>query len=75
MPAVGNVSYPTFSPPNGQLIFDADFESGNLGQVDVVSPDEYDLFIRPDTCNSKYRVWFYFECKNFLPEQVSSTLG
>uniref|UniRef100_A0A7E4VZK9 Peptidase_M14 domain-containing protein n=1 Tax=Panagrellus redivivus TaxID=6233 RepID=A0A7E4VZK9_PANRE len=53
-PIVGNVSQSTCGPP-GQLCFDANFECGNLGRVDVVSNNEYDLFIRPDTCNPKYR--------------------
>eukprot|EP00117_Sycon_ciliatum_P017430 scpid103711/ scgid0631/ Cytosolic carboxypeptidase 6; ATP/GTP-binding protein-like 4 len=38
----------------GQLVFDGCFESGNLGRVDIVSPIEYDIYIRPDTCNGKY---------------------
>lgn len=37
----------------GILIFDADFESGNLGRVDAITGFEYDLFVRPDTCNSR----------------------
>ena len=28
--------------------------SGNLGRVDYISEFEYDLFIRPDTCNPRY---------------------
>ena len=27
---------------------------GNLGRVDYISDFEYDLFIRPDTCNPRY---------------------
>lgn len=30
---------------------------------------EYDLFIRPDTCNPKYRVWFYFSVTNMEENQ------
>ena len=26
---------------------------GNLGRVDLISEFEYDLFIRPDTCNPR----------------------
>ena len=44
------------------LIFDASFESGNLAEAQLVceSPLEYDLHIRPDTLNTRHRVWFYF---------------
>lgn len=54
----------------GHLIFDACFEGGatytndiltlfvsflgNLGRVDYISHFEYDLFVRPDTCNPKF---------------------
>uniref|UniRef100_A0A915ETD0 Uncharacterized protein n=1 Tax=Ditylenchus dipsaci TaxID=166011 RepID=A0A915ETD0_9BILA len=65
---VGNVSSTTVEeeiPPNGMLIFDANFESGNLGRVDVLGPNEYDLFIRPDTCNPKHRVEVVFNIVNF----------
>ncbi|CAL2033425.1 unnamed protein product [Caenorhabditis brenneri] len=66
---IGNVSYPEIIPGQGNLVFEASFESGNLGRVDKVSCSEYDLFIRPDTLNNKYRVWFYFECKNATENQ------
>lgn len=69
-PVVGNVSQ-TLSTGVGHLIFDANFESGNLGRVDEMNPNEYDLFIRPDTCNSKYRVWFYFSACNAKENQAS----
>ncbi|XP_073435267.1 cytosolic carboxypeptidase 6 isoform X3 [Dendrobates tinctorius] len=51
-------------PKRGNLIFDACFESGNLGRVDYISEFEYDLFIRPDTCNPRFRVWFNFTVEN-----------
>ena len=35
----------------GHLTFNADFESGNLGRVVSAGNNEYDLFIRVDTCN------------------------
>ncbi|XP_049342019.1 cytosolic carboxypeptidase 6 [Astyanax mexicanus] len=72
---VGNVSKLTVTPPGytgaprkGHLVFDACFESGNLGRVDYISEFEFDLFIRPDTCNPRFRVWF-----NFTVEHVRET--
>jgi len=44
------------------LQFDASFESGNLAEARLIAevPLEYDLHIRPDTLNTRHRVWFYF---------------
>ncbi|XP_073936288.1 cytosolic carboxypeptidase 6 isoform X4 [Castor canadensis] len=56
-------------PKKGHLVFDACFESGNLGRVDQVSEFEYDLFIRPDTCNPRFRVWFNFTVENVKESQ------
>ena len=38
---------------------------GNLGRVDFINDYEYDLFIRPDTCNPRYRLDL-FNDKTFL---------
>ncbi|XP_069934649.1 cytosolic carboxypeptidase 6-like isoform X1 [Oryctolagus cuniculus] len=59
----------------GHLVFDACFESGNLGRVDQVSEFEYDLFIRPDTCNPRFRVWFNFTVENVRESQVRNIMG
>lgn len=56
-------------PKKGHLTFDACFESGNLGRVEQVSEFEYDLFIRPDTCNPRFRVWFNFTVENVKESQ------
>ena len=45
--------------------------AGNLGRVDYISYFEYDLFIRPDTCNPRFRVWFYFTVENVAAGQVN----
>lgn len=73
---VGNVNKLLVSPPGytgklkrGHLIFDACFESGNLGRVDYITEYEYDLFVRPDTCNPRFRFWFYFTVENVRPDQ------
>jgi len=50
------------------------FVSGNLGRVDYISEFEYDLFIRPDTCNPRYRVWFYFTVENVKADQVCNQI-
>lgn len=47
------------------------FLVGNLGRVDHVTEFEYDLFIRPDTCNPRFRVWFNFTVENVKESQVS----
>ncbi|XP_071292793.1 cytosolic carboxypeptidase 6-like isoform X7 [Agelaius tricolor] len=63
-------------PKKGHLIFDACFESGNLGRVDHVTEFEYDLFIRPDTCNPRFRVWFNFTVENVKEsQQISAGVG
>nr|DBA17912.1 TPA: hypothetical protein GDO54_016223 [Pyxicephalus adspersus] len=57
-------------PKRGHLVFDACFESGNLGRVDYITEFEYDLFIRPDTCNPRFRVWFNFTVENVKQYQL-----
>ncbi|XP_025404712.1 cytosolic carboxypeptidase 6 isoform X2 [Sipha flava] len=53
----------------GHLCFDASFETGNLGRIDLVCEYEYDLFIRPDTCNPRHRLWFNFVVENTRQDQ------
>ena len=72
----GNIHKVAIVPPNhtgrpkkGHLIFDACFECGKLGRVDYISDFEYDLFIRPDTCNPRFRIWFNFTVENVKQEQ------
>lgn len=54
----------------GHLCFDAAFETGNLGRADLVGEFEYDLFLRPDTCNPRFRFWFNFTVDNVKQDQV-----
>jgi hypothetical protein len=37
-----------------EVVFDGDYESGNLDRVVQVSPHEYNLYIRPDTLSPRY---------------------
>lgn len=74
---LGNVSRVIIRPPGhsgkakrGHLCFDAAFETGNLGRADLVGEFEYDLFLRPDTCNPRYRFWFNFTVDNVKLDQV-----
>jgi len=53
----------------GHLCFDASFETGNLGRVDLVNEFEYDVYIRPDTCNPRVRMWFNFTIDNTRVDQ------
>eukprot|EP00762_Andalucia_godoyi_P002291 ANDGO_07548.mRNA.1 Cytosolic carboxypeptidase 6 len=51
-------------PKKGEIIFDSNYESGNLGNVNRTSDFEYELYIRPDTNNPKHRLWFNFKVSN-----------
>lgn len=55
----------------GHLCFDASFETGNLGRVDLVNEYEYDLYVRPDTCSPHLRFWFNFTVDNVKQDQAS----
>lgn len=55
----------------GDLIFDANFEAGNLGHVENIDRHEYDLMVRPDVSNAKHRIWFNFRVSNQRQNQVS----
>lgn len=73
---LGNVNKMVMRPPGhsgkakkGHICFDATFEAGNLGRVDLISEFEYDLFIRPDTCGPRLRMWFNFTVDNVKADQ------
>ncbi|KAJ1481230.1 hypothetical protein T484DRAFT_1656857, partial [Baffinella frigidus] len=62
---------PARTSSKGELVFRSDFESGNLGSTEEVNPQsEWDIMLRPDTNNPKYRVWFYFSVENVRRRQV-----
>jgi hypothetical protein len=44
--------------------------TGNLGRVDRINDFEYDLFVRPDSANPRFRLWFNFTIENVQENQV-----
>eukprot|EP00730_Choanoeca_flexa_P005271 TRINITY_DN11917_c3_g2_i13.p3 TRINITY_DN11917_c3_g2~~TRINITY_DN11917_c3_g2_i13.p3 ORF type:complete len:173 (+),score=16.63 TRINITY_DN11917_c3_g2_i13:1023-1541(+) len=57
-------------PVDGDLIFDASFESANLGKVERVSAIEWNVYIRSDLCSPKHALWYYFTVTNAMAEQT-----
>jgi hypothetical protein len=55
----------TKEAPSASLIFDSKFEGGNLDQVVMLSPTEYDLYMKPDTNTGTHMHWFYFSVYGF----------
>ena len=49
------------------LSFESTFECGNLDRVVMVSPTEYDLYMRPDTNVRTHHQWFYFKVTSKKP--------
>ena len=43
-----------------ELVFDSNFESGNLDMVIKKKDLEYDLYMRVDTNTKGHHQWFYF---------------
>ncbi len=46
------------------MIFDSNFECGNLDRVSIVSLKEYNLFLNVDTNTKGHSLWFYFAVTN-----------
>lgn len=46
------------------MIFDSNFECGNLDRVSIVSLYEYNLFLNVDTNTKGHSMWFYFAVTN-----------
>lgn len=50
------------SGKRGNLQFTSSFEGGNIGKVVVKKPKhDYAIFVRPDTENERFRLWFHFK--------------
>lgn len=56
--------------PISFFLLSLSLSTGNLGRVDYISEFELDLFIRPDTCNPRFRVWFNFTVEHVRETQV-----
>lgn len=52
------------------LIFDSNFECGNLDRVTLVSLNEYNLFLNVDTNTQGHSQWFYFAVTNTEENQT-----
>jgi len=52
------------------LVFDSNFESGNLDRVSIISLSEYNLFLNPDTNTKGHSQWFYFAVTNTYKDKT-----
>ena len=57
-----NIQHSVMRPPGhtgkakkGHLCFDGGSECMNMGKVQFITKQEYDIYIRPDTGNPRYR--------------------
>eukprot|EP00826_Nyctotherus_ovalis_P008165 TRINITY_DN12104_c0_g3_i6.p1 TRINITY_DN12104_c0_g3~~TRINITY_DN12104_c0_g3_i6.p1 ORF type:complete len:254 (+),score=54.23 TRINITY_DN12104_c0_g3_i6:213-974(+) len=57
-------SLPVWVEQRKILVFDSNFESGNLDRVSISSVNEYNLFLNPDTNTRGHCQWFYFAVTN-----------
>lgn len=53
-----------------ELIFDSDFECGNLDLVMKVGPNEYDLFMRVDSNTKGHTSWYFFKIRKTRADHV-----
>lgn len=57
---------------SGFVMFDSEFECGNIDQVRQRSQVEYDCWIRNDTNGNSNLQWFYFKMRN--PENFTDMI-
>lgn len=56
----------------GHLQFSDCFEGGNIGKVVVCRPkQEYTIWLRADTANDRFRLWFNFTVRFSTPFRFS----
>ena len=51
---------PKIDSEETELVFDSNFESGNLDMIIKKKDLEYDLYMRVDTNTRGHHQWFYF---------------
>ncbi|KAJ8960093.1 hypothetical protein NQ317_014279, partial [Molorchus minor] len=51
-------------PEEDTLKFESRFESGNLARAIMISPNFYELQLRPDLYTNRHMQWFYFKITN-----------
>ncbi|OHT08777.1 Clan MC, family M14, Zinc carboxypeptidase-like metallopeptidase [Tritrichomonas foetus] len=54
--------------------FSGDFECGNLGQVFLTGPKEYEIHLLPDPNESQTTQWFFFKVENLEPGEYAFTI-
>ena len=54
-----------------EIIFESNFESGNLEYVTSNAEREYNLYMRADTNTRRHHQWFYFKIKNKQVKKVT----
>ena len=53
----------------GDLVFEGSFEGGNICKAVRVDESEYEISLRGDSMNPKYRLWFHFTVSNVISGQ------
>ena len=54
---------------DNDLVFDSNFEGGNLDQVIKTSANKYSLFLRTDSNSNTHTLWFFFSMSNTSKNQ------
>jgi hypothetical protein len=52
---------------NALLVFDSNFESGNLDSAYLDNFNRYNLLLKVDTNTKGQTHWFYFKVQNWVP--------
>lgn len=71
-----NLVYDPHKPTNPTTgpKFSGDFECGNLGQVFLLGPREYEIHMLPDPNENQTMQWFFFKVEGLDPGQYNFTI-